>query len=187
MMKKVLSKLYSTVKGIGVKFNALTIYFKIILIFLFCLLLLLYFVPIKVLLATDFKTNDYIKSWKIKDGESFTVEYIHSVQLTPVSEIYTIDKNNIILSESYFQSYGAGLPSTTPYKFEITEDGFRIYEINEIMEYLIYRTGAERANHRLILRDKEYTFLEFTKPRMGVEFNIQNISIIRYIVREGFN
>lgn len=186
MMKKVLSKISLMVKGIGVKFNALTIYSKIILIFLFCFLLL-YFVPIKVLLATDFKTNDYIKSWKIKDGESFTVEYIHSVQLTPVSEIYTIDKNNIILSESYFQSYGAGLPSTTPYKFEITEDGFRIYEINEIMEYLIYRTGAERANHRLILRDKEYTFLEFTKPRAGVEFNIQNISIIRYIVREGFN
>lgn len=186
MMKKALSKIYVMVKGIGVKFNALTIYSKIILFVLVCFSLL-WFIPIKVLLATNFRTNDYIKSWRIKDGESFIVEYTHSVQLTPVSELYTIDKNNIILSESYFQSYGAGLPSTTPYSFEITEKGFRIYEINEIMEYLIYRTGAERANHRLILRDKEYTFLEFTEPRVGVEFNIQNMSIIRYIAREGFN
>lgn len=178
--------MYLTVKGVGVKFNTLTVYSKITLIFLTCFLIL-YFIPIRVLLATDFKTKDYIKSWKIKDGDSFTVEYTHSVQLTPVSEIYTIDKNNIILSESYFQSYGAGLPSTTPYKFEITEEGFRIYEINETMEYLIYRTGAERANHKLILRNKEYNFLEFTEPRVGVEFNIKNISIIRYLVKEGFN
>lgn len=185
MMKKALSKIYLTVKGIGLKFNALPVYFKTILIIAICFLL--YLIPIKVLLATDFKTKDYIKSWKIKDGESFIVEYIHSVQLTPVSEIYTIGKDNIILQESYFQSYGAGLPSTTPYKFEITEEGFRIYDINEVMEYLIYRTGAVRANHKLIFRDKEYTFLEFTEPRVGVEFNIKNISIIRYIVREGFN
>ena len=140
--------------------------------------------PVKILLAVDFKTNEYIKFWRIKDGESFTIEYTHSVQRTPVSETYIIDKDKIILTESYFQSYGAGLPATTPYEFQITDKGFRVYEINEIMEYLIYRTGGEIANHKLILRDKEYNFLGFTEPRSGVEFKVKKIGILLYIVKE---
>lgn len=132
----------------------------------------------------DYKTNKYIKSWKINNGESFTIEYTHSVQLTPVSETYTIDGGKIILVESYFKSYGAGLPATTPYKFQITDKGFRIYEINEIIEYLIYRTGAEIANHKLILRDFEYDFLDFSEPRSGVEFKVKKVGILSYIVKE---
>lgn len=147
-------------------------------------LLLINLFPVKVLLAIDYKTNEYIRSWKIKDGESFTIEYTHSVELTPVSETYIIDKNKIILIESHFKSYGAGLPATTPYKFEITDRGFRIYEINEVMEYLIYRTGAGIANHKLILRDEEYDFLDFTEPRAGLEFKVKKVGILLYMVKE---
>ena len=135
-------------------------------------------------MAIDYKTNKYIRSWKIKDGESFTVEYTHSVQLTPVSETYIIDKGRVILVESYFESYGAGLPATTPYKFEITDEGFRIYEINEVIEYLIYRTGAEVANHKLILGDHEYNFLDFSEPRSGIEFKSGRMGILSYMIRE---
>lgn len=183
MMKRVSNKEYFVGKGIENNFNTLPVYQKFTLLFLSLFLLLSIF-PIKVLVATDFKTNDYIKSWHIRNGQSFTIEYTHSVQLTPVSETYIINGNNIILMESYFQSYGAGLPSTTPYKFEIKDKGFRIYDINEIMENLVYRTGAERANHKLIINDNEYKFLEFAKPRAGVRFNVKNIMLISYIVRE---
>jgi hypothetical protein len=182
-MKRVLNKMYSKRKGIGHIFNTFPNYIKLISLILI-VILLISFIPIKVLLATDFKTNKYIKSWKIGKGESFTIEYTHSVELTPVSETYIIEDNKIILTESYFKSYGAGLPSTTPYKFEITDKGFRIYEINEVMEDIVYRTGAERANHRLILREKEYPFLGFTKPRSGVKFSVKNINILTYIAKE---
>jgi len=183
MMKRVLNKMYSKRKGIEDIFNTFPNYMKFILLILI-VILLISFIPTKVLLATDFKTNKYIKSWRIGEGENFTIEYIHSVELTPVSEIYIIKDDKIVLTESYFKSYGAGLPSTTPYKFEITDKGFRIYDINQVMENIVYRTGAERANHRLIFQGKEYEFLDFTKPRSGVRFNAKNISILRYIVKE---
>lgn len=170
-------------KGIDFKFNAFPSFFRITTIVIIFIILINLF-PIKVLLAIDYKTNKYIKSWKIKDGEKFTIEYTHSVQLTPVSETYIIDEDEIILIESYFMSYGAGLPATTPYKFQITDKGFRIYEINEIMEYLIYRTGAEIANHKLILQDEEYNFLDFSEPRSGLEFKVGEMGILSYVVKE---
>lgn len=172
-------------KGIESRFNTLSI--KKILISGIILIGILFFLPIKVLLASDYKTADYIKSWRIKDGNIFIVEHTHSVQLTTVSEKYLIDGQDIILTESYFQSFGAGLPATTPYKFELVEDGFRIYDINEEMKDLVYRAGAVRANHRLIYNDKQYDFLDFTEPRTGVKFSIDKMPYFIFKIREGLS
>lgn len=161
--------------------------YLVVLIILIISIGIMALLPAKVLLAFDYKTEEYYKSWRIKDGDSFTVEYTHSVQLTPVTETYKIDGYNIILKETTFKSYGAGLPSTTPYKFEITGNGFRIYDINEKMDYLVYRTGAERANHKLIYGNKNYNFLDFSKPRSGVQFKIIKRKFFSHILREGFN
>lgn len=172
-------------KGIEFKFNTLSMNKLLIvgiLIFIFLSL-----IPIKVLVASEYKTDGYIKSWRIKEGDIFFVEHTHSVQLTTVSEMYRIIGQDIILMESRFNSLGAGLPATTPYKFELTEEGFRIYDIDEKMEYLVYRAGAVRANHRLIYKDKQYDFLDFTEPRTGVRFSIDNMPYFIFKIREGLN
>ena len=122
----------------------------------------------------------------MKDGETFIIAYTHSVELCPVTESYLIKDDKIILTETYFESYGAGLPATTPYTFEMKNKGFRIFNINEVMNNLVYRTGAERANHKLIYKNKTYKFLNFSKPRTGVEFKASKVSLLSYIVRECF-
>jgi len=185
MMKWESSKDSTGEEGIDL-FNTFPKVIKITIFSLTLIILLLFLIPVNVLLASDFRTEEYLKSWKIKDGESFTVYYTHSVQLCPVSETYLINEDEIILTETYFESYGAGLPSTTSYKFEITSTGFRIYEINEIMEDLIYRTGAVRANHALLLRNINYNFLDFSKPREGVRLEIKKINALKYFIKEAF-
>lgn len=141
--------------------------------------------PVKVLETKNYKTGEYVKSWKVKDGETFYVEHTHSVQLTPVTEKYRIDGEDIVLLEAKFHSYGAGLPATTPYDFELVEDGFRIYNINTVMDNLVYRAGATRANHRIIIHDKLYKFLDFSKPRVGLKFNVKHVARIKYLIEEG--
>lgn len=172
-------------QGIEFIFNTLSV--KKTFIIGIILIIILSFVPVKVLLATDYKTDGYIRSWRIKDGHTFLVEHTHSVQLTTVSEKYLIDGQDIVLIESIFHSYGAGLPATTPYEFELIEDGFRIYDINQVMENLVYRAGAVRANHRLIYKDKQYDFLDFTEPRTGVKFSINRMPYFIFKIREGLN
>ena len=186
MMKKESSKEKRLGKGAEGFFSTFPNYILVSIIIIISLSIIL-LMPVKVLIAQDYKSGEYLKSWRVKNGEHFTVEYIHSVQLTPVTETYTVDNMDIILNETTFESYGAGLPSTTPYTFEITESGFRIFDINEIMDYLVYRTGAERANHKLIYKNKDYQFLSFSKPRTGVQFKIKSMRFFAYVTREGFN
>ncbi len=183
MKKKVLNSNYLKGKGIESNFNTFPKYFFICAILFFLLICLF---PIKVLQARDFRSGTYLKSWRLKDGEDFSIKYTHSVELTEVVEIYQIQKNTIILKETYFKSYGAGLPATTPYTFEITDRGFRIYNIDEIMTDLVYRTGAEKADHRIIIRDQENRFLDFSAPRQGVKLHMNKISLILYLTKEVF-
>lgn len=174
-------------KGIEFLFNTLSINIRRILVIGIILIIIPLLIPTRVLLATDFDTGDYIKAWKVSEGDSFIIQYTHSVQLTDVSEKYLVSGRDIILIEAEFSSFGAGLPATTPYKFSLEEGGFRIYDINQKMENLIYRTGAVRANHRLILEDRQYMFLDFTEPRDGIKFTIDRMPFIFFAIREGFN
>ncbi|WFA08388.1 DUF1850 domain-containing protein [Tissierella sp. Yu-01] len=183
MMNRVLSKNIKRGEGI-VLFNTFPYIIKILLLLLLISFISLNFIPIKVLLASDFRTGEYLSSWRISEGENFTVVYTHSVELTEVSEIYVIENGKIKLTDTYFKSYGAGLPANTPYKFEITNDGFRIYDINQVLESLVYRTGAVRANHSLLINGEKHMFLDFSQPREGVKLECDNISAFKYITRE---
>ncbi|NLN15508.1 MAG: DUF1850 domain-containing protein [Tissierellia bacterium] len=184
MKKLALNKSKNIDKGIESRFNTLSIKILIIGIILIIIWSLM---PIKVLLASDFKDDNYIRAWKISDGDNFIIEHTHSVQLTTVSEKYVVKGQDIILIESRFNSLGAGLPATTPYKFQLTEEGFRIYDINKTIDNLVYRVGAVRANHRLIYDGSQYDFLDFSKPRTGIKFTIDTMPYALYKIREGFN
>jgi len=98
------------------------------ILFLFLLLLLFSLWPITWLLARDDRSEAHLGMWRIQADEAFDIIYTHSVQLSPVTERYHINKSGeLILDETLFSTYGAGLPATTPYDFEITEDSFRIF------------------------------------------------------------
>ena len=168
------------IKGID-SFNTFPTFLKLILIILL-IIIILFLIPVTTLTARDYDNDVLLRAWRIQD--SFTVSYIHSVELTEVLEIYSIEDEEIVLTETYFKSFGAGLPATTPYDFEIRSDGFRIFNINETIETLIYRTGAVRANHKLIIEDKEYNFLDFSVGQTAVHFQVENITFLNYIIKE---
>lgn len=47
-----------------------------------------------------------------KDGESFSIRYIHSVELSPVTEYFTLDKTGaVVLTGTRYHGFGAGLPT----------------------------------------------------------------------------
>lgn len=138
------------------------------------------------LIASDMRTEEYLKAWRLGSDSAFTVKYTHSVQLTPVWEIYEARDGEIILKETIFQSFGAGLPSTSPYDFEIIEQGFRLYNIDMKITDLTYRVGAVRADHKLIIGENQYPFLDFGEPGQGIKFETQKMSFIKYLAKEGF-
>lgn len=186
MTKKELSKINLIDKGIEGFFSTLSNYKKIVTLLLI-LLLIIAFLPIELLVLRDYRRGKYLKSWRVNSGDKFIVQYTHSVEQTPVIENYLIEDENIILVDAYFHSFGAGLPATTPYKFKLIENGFKIYDINEKIDNLIYRTGSQGADHILYINNEENKFLDFSDPRKEVGFTIERSKLLLYLIREGLN
>jgi len=119
---------------------------------------------------------------------SLTVKYTHSVMKTPVYEHYQImpDKR-IMLKETEFSSYGAGLPEVGNHDFEMTSKGFRVYNINRPFDFLVYRTAPVEtgANVTLVYLDRELPFLSFSPERTPVRLTIKSDPMLFYRIREG--
>ena len=114
------------------------------------IIIVLFFIPLYTLELRPFSGGEIIFKQKVQPGDKFILKYTHSVALTPVWEIFIIDKDyQIILIETDFLDHGAGLPYTT---FEneifVEEEGrFKIKNMHRIMPNPIYyRIGAVREN-----------------------------------------
>ena len=114
------------------------------------IIIILFFIPVHTLELRTFSDGELIFKQKIQPGDKFVLKYTHSVALTPVWEIFIIDKDyQIVLIETDFLDHGAGLPYTT---FEneifVEEEGrFKIKNMHRIIPTPIYyRIGAVREN-----------------------------------------
>lgn len=159
-------------------------YFLPILFILIAFIIVLASIRINVLFIRDNFTKDLKKVEYIKKDSLFGIIYTHSVMLTETSEWYKAEGDKLILMEERYNSQGAGLPVNLIYKFRHEKDGdFVLYDMNVPFDSFIYRTGAVRANHRLIIGDKIEYFLEFSEPREALEFTTKKITILNYLLR----
>lgn len=91
-------------------------------------------------------------------GDTFSLSFIHSVSLTPVIDVYRIEKDNkIVQIREDFITHGQGLPSMENepdmVKFEITKKGYSLHLKREIKQ-LIVRTDRRFKNRLLINKPK---------------------------------
>lgn len=114
------------------------------------IIIILFFIPVYTLELRTFSDGEIVFSQKVQSGNKFILKYTHSVALTPVWEIFIINKDyQIVLIETDFLDHGAGLPYTS---FEneifVEEEGrFKIKNMHRIIPTPIYyRIGAIREN-----------------------------------------
>ena len=130
--------------------------FGLLIIIIF--IVILFFIPVYTLELRPFPDGELIFKQKVKPGDKFILKYTHSVALTPVWEIFVINKDyQIVLIETDFLDHGAGLPYTT-FENEIfmEEEGrFKIKNMHRILPTPIYyRIGAVSENI-FYFKDKE--------------------------------
>jgi hypothetical protein len=118
----------------------------------------------------------------------FTVKYTHSVMKTPVYEHYRVmPDRRILLTETEFSSYGAGLPEKGKYDFEMSSEGFRIYNMNLPFDFIVYRTAPAEtgADLTLIIHNTEMPFLSFSADRTPVKITVRKDPMWLFKIREG--
>jgi len=89
----------------------------------------------------------------VGDGTEIAIEYTHSVEKTPVHDVYVADDGALVMTRMEFSSFGAGLPSQA----DVTErDGRYVFDPPATRyETLHLKTGAV-ADHDLVVGDERY-------------------------------
>ena len=122
------------------------------------IIIVLFIISLYSLELRSFSDGEIIFKQKVQPGDKFTLKYTHSVALTPVWEIFIIDKDyQIILIETDFLDHGAGLPySAFDQEIFVEEEGrFKIKNMHRVIPTPIYyRIGAVSENI-FYFKDKE--------------------------------
>ncbi|HEY9040086.1 MAG TPA: DUF1850 domain-containing protein [Roseovarius sp.] len=93
--------------------------------------------------------NEPLTIHSLDRGETFALEFIHSVSRTPVIDTYRIDGGQIIQTSEIFLAHGAGLPSMAG-EVDATgwrhEDGKFILDLDRQIGAMIVRIQPEYKN-----------------------------------------
>ena len=105
----------------------------------------------------DLSSNATILSLPLFLDETFTIRYIHSVDHSPVFEVFELDQEGrLTLQATYFKMFGAGMGHWQGRGY-IDFDGqwTWIRNIHETLGSFILRVGSPSVDHTLLYRGQE--------------------------------
>lgn len=112
----------------------------------------------KTLVVEDADSGDRLLETPVDDGIEVTLAYTHSVEKTPVEDVYVVDGTELRMDRMVFHSHGAGLPTDGP--IEETDEGFVVYS-NESYAELGVVPGSV-AGHELVVGDERYDLVSLS-------------------------
>ncbi|WP_458186520.1 DUF1850 domain-containing protein [Haladaptatus sp. NG-WS-4] len=104
------------------------------------------------LVVADGDTGEPILVLPVENGTRVTLAYTHSVEKTPVRDVYAVDGDELEMVEMRFQSYGAGLPARANVS---RENGWFVFD-PEGSYTTISVTPGDVAGHELVVGDRRY-------------------------------
>jgi hypothetical protein len=135
----------------------------------------------------DRKTGDLLAFFPVRTGEQFTIRFTHSIAKTPVDELFRVDPSgDIVLYETDYQSFGAGLPFDVEGKERLlTENGhYRLVNMDRHLPDFLMAVGTV-ANHQLLIKGKQIPFTQFAQPGESVRISIKKHSALTYLLKGG--
>jgi hypothetical protein len=112
------------------------------------------------------------------EGIQFKIEFIHSVNKSPVVEFFEIRGGAIILTALEFTAFGAGMP-TAPEAGQtmiVTEDGIRIENFERTISSLNYIVG-HATYHVLHIGAESVPLNELAQPGTLLHITYQQLNI----------
>ncbi len=111
---------------------------------------------------TYFDSGEPLLSVPLEKGERFNIHYMHSVDISPVVEVFALGKDgSLMLEESRFRMFGAGFDHWRGHGELIGDNGWeRIVNIDQPLESFILRVGQKGVDHTLAYRGREINLTE---------------------------
>lgn len=124
--------------------------------------------PDRALVVEDADTGERLLTVPVTDGTTVTLAYTHSVERSPVEDVYTVDGARLDNTRMRFQSYGWGLPASAPVS---REDGWFVFDPDRSFDELYVNPGHV-AGHTLTVDGETYDLValsDASSVRIAVE------------------
>ena len=115
------------------------------------------------LVVADAESDERLLEVAIDQGEEVTIAYTHSVQKTPVEDVYVVDGSQLRADRSVFHSFGAGLPTAG---VERTDEGY-VVRGSETHDELLVVPG-EIAGHELVVGEERHDLVALADGRLAL-------------------
>lgn len=127
------------------------------------------------LVLSELETGEVFLSLPVSDGDRFSVTFVHSVNQTPVTDVFEVRGSDIYVVECRFYGFGAGVQTEYPdgVTYTYAEDGAIVATgYNILCKDLIYCVGMV-SDHILEFDDTEYSLRDICGRGTKVEFGIK--------------
>lgn len=127
----------------------------------------------KFLVLTDTDTKREIERYSIKDGERFSITFVHSVNKSPLTDVYEIRGNDIYVVETHYHSFGAGVQTEIEdgQTLSYTSDGTMVVGgFDKLIPDLSYFVGTV-SDHILKIGSREISLRELCGRNCKVSFS----------------
>jgi len=110
------------------------------------------------LLIEDVETGEESLSVPVEENSTVTIAYTHSVEKTPVRDVYAVRDAGLVMTRMEFQSFGAGLPSTVD--VERSDGGSFVYHPPDRRTEALLVATSPVAGHELVVDGERYDLVE---------------------------
>ena len=97
------------------------------------------------LILQDAQSGKKIAAYALQDGETFSVTFVHSVNQSPVTEVYCAHDGALYVTQCIYSTLGAGVASTLEPGWTLTQNGDGTWTLSGLdtrMNDLVYIVGT---------------------------------------------
>jgi hypothetical protein len=126
------------------------------------------------------RDGERILSFPAAENKEFSIEFIHSVNKSPVTEFFEIRNGAITLTAAEFTDFGAGMPvyaQENQTMFRTPEGSIRIENFNRTITELNYIVGY--TYHVLHVNNQHFALNDPGRPGTHIKITVQELNIWR--------
>ena len=156
---------------------------RYLLIIIFLIVIGFLGIKSRVLVVEEAATGEVIHQQQIHKELKFAIQYIHSVERTPVWDYFKTKEDQIVLKATKYESYGAGLPFLNQNDYIVKNDKFIIDNINTNLREIPVRI-SDYAKHKLLINNQVYKLYKLTATQNLVLIKIEDKNLYQLLLWE---
>ncbi|MBR2021447.1 MAG: DUF1850 domain-containing protein [Clostridia bacterium] len=121
-------------------------------------------------------TDEIIESFEVDEGSEFSVEFIHSVNQSPVKDVFRIENGQIVAARTIYSAFGAGVQTEIEdgQTLEFDEDGNMVVSGFDIVFPRVDYLVGTVSDHILEIQGESISLRDMCGRNAHVYFEVRS-------------